>query len=95
MSNKKYDKYLDMLMKNYPLDSDSEDLKEGGDLSRDSKSGKIDGSRPFGGFPPIYLCPKDTTLSTETTSKSREYSTHKTAVSIKDIMKKKRDIGFI
>ncbi|AYV84234.1 MAG: hypothetical protein Hyperionvirus20_12 [Hyperionvirus sp.] len=96
MSNKNYDKYLDMLMRNYPLDSDnSEDLEGGGDLSRDSKTGKIDGTRPFGGFPPIYLCPKDTSVTPEPTTKSREYSTHKTAVSIKDIMKKKRDIGFI
>ena len=92
--NKNYENYLDMLMRNYPLDSDSDGYISGGELSRDSKTGKIDGSRPFGGFPPIYLCPKDKNFLPDT-AKTREYSTHKTAVSIKDIMKKKRNVGFI
>lgn len=46
---------------------------------------------PMGGFPPIYTCdilPQEDA----DTLKPREYSTHKTAVSIKDIMKKRRDV---
>lgn len=44
---------------------------------------------PFGGFPPLYVCKK----TTETVEKpKREYSTHKTAISIKNIMKKRATI---
>jgi len=86
MSNVNYDRYLSMLMKKYPLQSESEDpegtLKGG--------SGKT-GDAPFGGFPPIFICSRDTKMNTDE-NKNREYSTHKTAVSIKDIMQRRRDI---
>lgn len=87
MSNVNYDKYLDMLMRNHPLQSESED-SPCGTLYGGIKKGV---TVPFGGFPPIYLCSKGTEVNTEE-RKSREYSTHKTAVSIKDIMQKRRDI---
>lgn len=86
MSNANYDKYLNMLMKNYPLETEKEDsdVLYGGT--------KTDGSVPFGGFPPIYLCSdKNEQLITQQ-NKSREYSTHKNAVSIKDIMQKRREV---
>jgi hypothetical protein len=47
---------------------------------------------PHGGFPPIYLC--ETIKKEETDKKEREYSTHKNAISIKDIMKKRKEINF-
>jgi len=87
MSNINYDKYLDMLMRRYPLASESDKSEQ------DPQKGgfKKDGSEPFGGFPPIYFCSRDTAVNTEE-NKNRQYSTHKTAVSIKDIMQKRRDI---
>ena len=81
--NVNYNKYLDMLMQNHPLDTDSENSQYGGT--------KKDGSVPFGGFPPIYFCSRDLQIYNEE-NKNREYSTHKTAISIKDIMKKRRKI---
>lgn len=44
---------------------------------------------PNGGFPPIYLCDKNSIVADE--NKNREYSTVKTSVSIKDILSKRRD----
>jgi len=75
-----------MLTRKYPLRSKNEqyyDVQQGGS--------KKDGSVPFGGFPPILLCSRDDATNTPE-NKNREYSTHKTAVSIKDIMQKRRDI---
>ena len=85
MSNVNYDKYLAMLTKTRTLTSESED-------NRDTIVGgyRRDGSTPFGGFPPIYLCSMNTEMNIQ--QGNREYSTHKTTVSIKDIMQKRRDI---
>ena len=47
---------------------------------------------PNGGFPPIYLC-DNITIINENESKNRQYSSHKTSVSIKDILNKRRDIN--
>jgi len=85
MANKNYERYLDMLMKNYPLESDSDD-----EMIQSGGGPKQDGSVPYGGFPPILLCNR-TNTSQESSDKNREYSTHKTAVSIKDIMQKRRN----
>lgn len=85
MANKNYDKYLDMLMRNYPSRSRSDDSDSETDARRTTRK-----DVPFGGFPPIYLCPKDGRTGSDE-PKVREYSTHKTAVSIKDIMKKRRE----
>jgi hypothetical protein len=43
---------------------------------------------PFGGFPPIYICDKKTKAQNKVIT--REYSTSKSLVSIKDIMKNRR-----
>jgi len=88
MSNSNYDKYLDMLMRNHTQETDSQS-DESGQVG--SASSRNDGSQPFGGFPPINLCSKTSLQSAEET-KAREYSTHKSAVSIKDIMKKRREV---
>lgn len=81
--NKNYDKYLDMLMRNHSLQSESEYSQTGGIV--------LDGSVPFGGFPPLLLCSRNTKEESNE-KKNREYSTHKTAVSIKDIMQKRRNV---
>lgn len=48
---------------------------------------------PNGGFPPIYLCPdKQTSNDPKLTDAKREYTKHKTAVSIKDILEKRKNI---
>ena len=47
---------------------------------------------PTGGFPPIYICkrkPQEVVLSEDEKIK-REFKTHKTTVSIKSIMEKRR-----
>lgn len=82
--------YLDILMKNYPLqltDSDSNNVQTGG---RQSRSNDVD--FPSGGFPPIYICEVGETMNNEEKKERREYTTNKTAVSIKQIMEKRRKI---
>lgn len=132
-----YDNYLNMLMRNYPLASDSsEEAKEfrhlkikdgkmiknkktkskktkskimkGGNkdtdtdtdtgsissesiASSESESGITQGDVPFGGFPPIFLCKTSVELK-DAEKKEREYIKKTTAVSIQDIMKKRRDV---
>lgn len=66
-------------------------------MNKKSKSKKVKSNRfggadnvdePNGGFPPIYLC--DIKDKEQEASKNREYVTHASTVSIKDIMKKRR-----
>ncbi len=110
--------YLDHLMTNQPLDTDSissfseHNVKQvykkikpetktknkksktrqiGGDVTESASdvfSGNIP-HVPHGGFPPLYIC--DQFKQEEETTKEREYTTHKNAVSIKDILKTRRD----
>lgn len=145
MSN--YNNYLDMLMTNYPLNSDGSEsegesyvmkkMKQSSSIinfknNRNQKGGKSKSSSkklqrqinldrqvyldrntlndngsineivigegedvgdvPFGGFPPIFISTcKPNVNVLDNDKKEREYSKHKTAVSIKDIMKKRRD----
>jgi len=57
-----------------------------------SESGTItQGDVPYGGFPPIFLC-KTSVEQKDTDKKEREYIKKTTAVSIQDIMKKRRDV---
>ncbi len=44
---------------------------------------------PNGGFPPIYICNR-VDIKKEEENKNREYSTHKTAVTIKQIMESRK-----
>lgn len=51
--------------------------------------------KPNGGFPPIYFCSdkkKDAIFNEDEDKKRREYSSHKTAVSIKNILEKRRKV---
>jgi hypothetical protein len=88
-------KYLDELMRNHPLESeDSDAAVDTHTLYAKNKARVQSGGAeksldmPIGGFPPIFLCDRD---EEDSIAKTREYSTHKTAVSIKEIMKKRRD----
>lgn len=72
------------LVNNAPPIEDSEEILLPSQLGGDKDI-------PFGGFPPIYLCTTSTEI-TPSDSKKREYSTHKTAISIKDIMHKRRQV---
>jgi hypothetical protein len=93
-----YDKYLDMLMRNYPLLSQSSEEEEyrykfKKSLKKTQKGGAKEEESldaPFGGFPPIFLCSNESKID-EPEKKEREYSKLKTSVSIRDIMKKRRD----
>lgn len=94
-------KYLDMLMMNYPLEDSDEELeykyreKERQEALKNNKNIQYGGAQdddedhPYGGFPPIFLCGSKKQLNEE--NKAREYNKQATAISIKDIMKKRRD----
>ena len=79
----KPNKYLKLLTKNYQLKIDSSE-----NYNPQMGGNKI--NVPFGGFPLIFLCSESDKKILEE-NKNREYSTNKTAVSIKDIMKKRRE----
>lgn len=81
MSNVNYNKYLNMLMKRSYSDSEDATIQN---------AGSVDASTPFGGFPPIFVCSNDSKTDNDE-NKNREYSTHKTSVSIKDIMQRRRN----
>ena len=59
--------------------------------------GKSDNDFPYGGTPPIYICEKnkEEKLLEEETIKKREYQINKSAVSIKEIMEKRRKAKLI
>ena len=78
MANVNYDKYLKMLTRKH-----LQPQQNGG--------ASLDRNKPFGGFPPLYMCARDNEIDIEG-NKNREYNTHKTAVSIKDIMQKRREV---
>ena len=62
------------------------------DTDTSSESGTItQGDVPYGGFPPIFLC-KTSIEQKDADKKEREYIKKTTAVSIQDIMKKRRDV---
>ena len=50
-------------------------------------------TKPNGGFPPIIICKKqkdDTYINNSDQKTKREYETHKTTISIKSILDKRR-----
>lgn len=78
------------LFKNHSLDTDSYEYNDY--TYNYIQSGGSD-DRPTGGFPPIYLCSQVKEKIKETQNKEktkREYKTHKTALSIKDILEKRK-----
>ena len=51
---------------------------------------------PNGGFPPIYICTSKQSNETEDKDiTKREYTTHKSTVSIKSILEKRRVVPFL
>lgn len=74
------------IFKNYSLDTDSYEYND--------YTQQIGGSndKPTGGFPPIYLCSqvKDKQEKNKEDKTKREYKTHKTSLSIKDILEKRK-----
>lgn len=94
--------YLDNLMINHSLTTESVSTQSEDNIeSKNKKKKKIKQKGgeennlnipyiPHGGFPPLYIC--DQIKQEKEQTKEREYSTHKTSVSIKDIMKSRRDI---
>ena len=63
------------------------------DILESSIGGVNANNYPSGGFPPLYECNKEETISKITQKKkpTREYSTKKQFVSIKNIMEKRRE----
>ncbi len=88
------DNYINALMENHSLTTESEGIDKDTMIKLSGGQSKNEAQGPTGGFPPITLCEKD--ISKEVLSddekQKREYSSHKTAVSIKDIMEKRRDV---
>lgn len=83
-------RYLNMLMRNYPLhDSDSE-IYIKMNYTKKQKGGININDIPTGGFPPIYLCQKSNKNIIKNTE--REYLSKNIALSIKEIMEKRRDV---
>ena len=87
MSNKNY---IDDLMRNYPLDTESPDE------NMIQVGGKSEEDRPTGGFPPIYFCikiePTGNLETKEETKPKREFGPPSSTVSIKSIMEKRRKV---
>ncbi len=91
----KYLECVNELMVNNPLYSIQSETKYDRTISEQSykQFGGADEEidRPTGGFPPIYLCdPKMRKAVQKEEKTKREYKTHKTAISIKDIMRERR-----
>jgi len=55
------------------------------------RGGGGNGDYPSGGFPPIFVCENKDEQSVQSDDKSRrEYKTHKSAISIKSLLEKRR-----
>jgi len=77
------------IFKNYSLDTDSYEYNNNHMYTQTGGSN----DKPTGGFPPIYLCSqlKEKTKEKKDEEKTkREYKTHKTALSIKEILEKRK-----
>jgi len=80
--------YANDLLTNHEIGTDSIDINE----NHNYLFGGVVENKPTGGFPPIYLCKKEDidNLKDESDKTKREYNSHKTAVSLSDIMKERR-----
>lgn len=78
------ERYINDLIKNHSLDTNSDETI---DFAQRGGSGN---QNPDGGFPPIYICEQSNEQGLEE-NKNREYSKHKNAISIKQIMEKRRN----
>lgn len=88
--------YVDELFKNYPdeLSDNYSDNYSDNELNDGILIGGTDNTKPFGGFPPIILCKKveivDGKKEDADAKTKREFKSHKTAISISQIMAKRR-----
>ena len=86
--------YVDMLMMNYPLDTTESDQSMSEYESYNMYGGAMDKCK-FGGFPIIVECKSGLTkkdiIEEKKQNEERAYETHKTSVSIKDIMEQRRE----
>lgn len=93
--NKFEKRYVTDLLKNHPLESNSHSDSDSQHSQRSEDSiglvlaGGSEKDLPDGCFPPIFLCGKTETINEE--NKNREYSKHKNAVTIQQIMAKRRN----
>jgi hypothetical protein len=92
------DIYFKKLMKNYPIGENLSDALTTDNIHSDDtkklqsplRGGGIN-DFPTGGFIPIFICDTETPNVAQE-NKERQYSTHTSTVSIKEIMKKRRDV---
>lgn len=86
--------YIDNLMRNYPLESVTEESISNLSSKLEQHGGNSQ-NKPTGGFPPIYLRDKadseTRSLFNDEEKKTRQFSSHKNAVSIKDIMEQRKE----
>lgn len=98
--------YIDDLMRNHPLTSETEfsadrylekmiGETDSEDTLNDGQIGGENSSKPSGGFPPIIICKNADTeteeLMTNTSKVKREYETVKSSVKIQDILNKRKE----
>lgn len=86
-----FQNYIDDMMQNHELNSESSlDINNTKSLMHGGNSMHV-----TGGFPPIFLCNDSQTnydYEDDTDKKTRQYTTHKNAVSIKQIIDKRKEI---
>ena len=72
------------------MDNYKETLKSESDININQQNDEDNNtSKPNGGFPPIFICNSRDIKKSENTG-NREYATPKSAISIKDIMNRRR-----
>ena len=88
----KYLNYVNELMLNH---SPSASYSESSSEPTLQYNGEQETNRPTGGFPPIYICDfeQEKQKQEEVDKTKREFKTRPSAVSIKDIMEKRRKKG--
>lgn len=74
--------------RNYSLDTDSFEYPK--KYIKHIQAGGQIKDKPTGGFPPILLCETKKKEEVDEDGSKREYKTHKSAVSIKTILEKRR-----
>jgi len=90
----KYISCVDDLMKNHPSIYDETSIIETNTSDNDIHPliGGASKDFPTGGFPPIHLCDPTKKEISDKDIKKREYVSHKTTVTMKEIMEKRRDV---
>lgn len=86
--------YANELIRNHPLDNTEYSTSENySDAKINMFGGANNTNKPTGGFPPIYVCDKETEEQKDKEVKpKREYKTVDNTPSIKNILEKRRDV---